>query len=49
MFSLAFDLLKMDGYSNDFQNIFLAKNPCDYQIISIQIVAGVNTMNHFYF
>ena len=27
MFSLACNLLKMDAYSNDFQKIYLDKNP----------------------
>ena len=29
IFSLTCNLLKMDAYDNDFQKIFLAKNPCD--------------------
>ena len=29
MFSLACNLLKIDAYCNDFEKIFLAKNPCD--------------------
>ena len=49
MFSLDCNLLKMDAYSNDFQEIFLARNPCDCQISSNQITASVNTMNHFHF
>ena len=49
MFPLASNLLKMDVYSNDFQKIFLAKNPRDNQNKSDQIVASVNTMNNFHF
>ena len=50
MFSLACNLLKMDAYSNDFQNIFLAKNLCDCnQIRSKQIFVNVNAPNHFSF
>ena len=29
MISLACNVLKMDAYSNDFEKIFPAKNPCD--------------------
>ena len=29
MFLLACNLLKMDDYSNDFEKVFLARNPCD--------------------
>ena len=49
LFSLGCNLLKMDVYSNDFQKIFLAKNPRDNQNKSDQIVASVNTMNNFHF
>ena len=50
IFSLTCNLLKMSTYSNDFQKIFLAKNPCDSkQIRSNQITAGVNALNHFVF
>ena len=48
MFPLACNLLKKDAYFNDFQKIFLAKNPLDCQISLNQIVASVNTMNHFH-
>ena len=49
-FSLTRNLLKIDAYSNDFQKMFLAKNPCDCnQIRSNQIVASVNAQNHFHF
>ena len=47
MFSLACNLLKMDTYSNNFQNIFLAKNPCDCQIRSNQIVASAEYYEQF--
>ena len=47
MFSSACNLLKMDAYSNDFQEIVLAKNPCYcHQIRSNQ---RVNVLNHFHF
>ena len=50
MFSLACNLLKMDSYSNDFQIVFLAKNPIDCnQIISNQIVGGLKALNKFHF
>ena len=50
IFSLTCDLLKMDAYSNDFQKIFIAKNPCDCnQIKSNQISASANAQNHFHF
>ena len=49
MFSLDGNLLKMDAYSNDFQEIFLANNPSDFQINSNQMAASVNAMNHFHF
>ena len=50
MFSLACNLLKMDAYSNDFQNVVLAKNPCNCnQIRSDQIAASGNALNHFHF
>ena len=50
IFSLACNLLKMDAYSNDFQNIFLAKNSCDCnQIRSKWKKASVNALNHFHF
>ena len=50
IFSLTCNLLKMDAYSNDFQKIFLARNPCDCnQIRSNQIAASVNALNHFHF
>ena len=39
LFSLGCNLLKMDVYSNDFQKIFLAKNLCDCQIRSNQILS----------
>ena len=49
-FPLTCNLLKMDAYSNDLQNIFLAKNPSDYnQIRSNQTVARINALNHFHF
>ena len=52
IFSLTCNLVKMDVYySNDFQKIFLARNPtfdCN-QIRSNQIAAGVNDLNHFHF
>ena len=50
MFSLACNLLKMDAYSNDFEKIFLAKNPrnCN-QIRSNEIAVSVNALNKFYF
>ena len=50
IFSLTSNLLKMDAYSNDFQKIFLAKNPCDCnQIKSNQIAVSVNALNYFDF
>ena len=50
IFSLTCNFLKMDAYSNDSQNIFLAKNPCDCnQIRSNWKTASVNTLNHFHF
>ena len=50
IFSLTSNLLKMDAYSNDFQKIFLAKNPCDCnQIKSNQIAVSANALNHFDF
>ena len=49
-FPLTSNLVKMDAYSNDLQNIFLAKNPSDYnQIRSNQIVGKINALNHFHF
>ena len=48
MFSLARNLLRMDAYPNDFEKIFLAKNPCDCsKIRSNQRAASVNDLNHF--
>ena len=50
IFLLTCNLVKMDAYSNDFQKIFLAKNPCYCnQIRQNQIAASVNTLNHFHF
>ena len=50
MFSLACNLLKMNAYSNDFEKILLAKNPCDCsQMRSNHIAANVNAPNHFIF
>ena len=50
MFSLACNLLKMDAYSNGFQNMVLAKNPYNCkQIRSNQIAASGNALNHFIF
>ena len=50
IFPLTCNLLKMNAYSNDFQKIFQAKNPCDCnQIILNHIAAGVNALNHLDF
>ena len=50
MYSLACNLLKIDAYSDDFEKIFLAKNPCDCnQIRSNQISISANVLNHFFF
>ena len=50
IFSLTCSLLKMDTYSNDFQNIFLAMNPCDCnQIRSNQTAPSLTALNHFHF
>ena len=50
MFSLACNLLKMDACSNDFEAIFIAKNPsgCN-QMTSNQIATNINALNHFHF
>ena len=40
----------MDAYYNDFKEIFLGRNPCDYnQIRSDQIAASLNILHHFHF
>ena len=50
MFSLACNSLKTDAYSNDFEKLFLTKNPCDCnQIRSNEIAASVGVLNHFHF
>ena len=50
IFSLTWNLVKMDAYSIDFQKIFPGMNPCDCdQIRSNQIATGVNALNHFHF
>ena len=50
MFSLAWNLLKMDACSNNFEKMFLARNPCECnQMRSNQIAANINTLNHFHF
>ena len=50
IFSLTWNLLKMDAYSNNFQKIFLAKNPCDCkQIRSNQAAASANALTMFIF
>ena len=50
IFSLTWNLLKMDAYSNNFQKIFLAKNPCDCkQIRSNQAAASANALTHVHF
>ena len=50
MFSLTYNLLKMDTYSYNFQKNFLAKKPCDINHIrSNWIAASVNAQNHFRF
>ena len=43
MFSLAYKLLKMDAYSNDFKKIFPAKNPWSDQI-RLQLVQMLWTL-----
>ena len=51
-FSLTCNVVKMEVYySNDFQKVFLARNPaCDCnQIRSNQIAASVNALNYFSF
>ena len=50
IFLLTCNLLKIDVYSDDFQKMFLAKNPYDCnQIRSNQIAVTVNAPNHFHF
>ena len=50
IFLLNCSLLKMDAYSNDFQKIFLARNPFDSNQIRLnQIADSVNALNHFRF
>ena len=50
MFSFASNLLIMDAYPNDFEEMFLAKSPCNCnQIRSNQIAASVNAPKHFHF
>ena len=50
MFSLACNLLKMDARSNDFEALFIVKNPsgCN-QMTSNQVGTNINALNHFHF
>ena len=48
MFSLTCNLLKMKAYFDDVQKTSLTKNACNCNwITSNQIVASVNSLNHF--
>ena len=51
MFSLARNFLKkIEAYSNNFEKMFLAENPCNCnQIRSNQTAPSVNALNHFHF
>ena len=46
-FSLACNLMKKDAYCNDFQNIFLTKNPCDCQIRTNQMLVSAEYYEPF--
>ena len=41
MFSLPCNLLKLDAYSNDLQEVFLAKHSCDCNQIRSNQIAGI--------
>ena len=44
MFSLVCNLLKMNACSNDFEKIFLAKNPCDWNQMKSNQIAAISTL-----